>query len=158
MTEVAGSPVTDLNNNRLHLFKLVSPPAGAQTVVVTLSVAHRFLAASMTCLGSVGFGTPSTLAVASTHPTIVIAATSNDLVMDCLSVGNTGATSDKTSRYDVQYGETGVEMRARGSTAVGAASVTMGYVLVANSELSMIAMAVLGGTPNEVQMIVNEGG
>ncbi len=111
------------------LYRLASPPAGAQTVTVTLSAADDKVAGAITVTGS-DTSTPISNHAGATGnsatPSVTVTSASGELVVDTVTLFEGGTWTPgagQTERWDRQQ----TPVSGAGSTEAGAASVTMSW-------------------------------
>jgi hypothetical protein len=158
MTEPPESPVVNAtSDDRGHIFELLNPPAGPQTVVVTLSAAEQFEAAAITYTGAFSFGTPVKATGNTTVAAATVACAAGDIVVDSYVQATVATpTSTQTARYGEAFGPAATNNIGAGSTAPGGASVVMGYTITSAVQWAIIAVAI-GARQNEALMVMSEG-
>jgi Tfp pilus assembly protein PilV len=126
------------------LYRLASPPAGAQTVIVILSAADRKVAGAITVTGSDTATPISNHAGAigtSTTPSVTVTSAAGELVVDTATSfegGTWTAGAGQTEWWDRQQNP----VSGAGSTEAGAASVTMSWTNTLNNEWAISAASI----------------
>lgn len=126
------------------LYRLVSPPTGAQTVRVNLSISNRVVAGAITVRGS------DTTTPISNHngtrgnsasPSVSVTSAVGELVVDAVALDEGGswtAGAGQTERWDRQQ----FPVSGAGSTEPGAASVTMSWTNSVSNEWAISAASI----------------
>lgn len=136
LTKIADATTGSIRGS---LWQLIAPATGENTVAVTVdgSEEDTVMAGAISFTGvhqTVPSGTPNTATGNGTGPTVDIASAVGEIVVDgCFhGGGNTALSSGQTIRWGEEVGG-GADVAA-GSTADGAASVTMSYTAGASDD------------------------
>lgn len=131
-----------------YIYKLESPPAGAQTVNFVLDGFGFSRKGGLTTYTgtapSSALGTAATANGSSTAPSVAVTSASGELVHDCLAWASNTATvgAGQTERYNVPPDTIGIAS----STEAGAVSVTMSWTLGASGSWAIIGVPIVGPT------------
>jgi len=155
LTQV-GSAVAPLTLNRAEIWSLVNPPAGTDNVVVTLSAAENLAAGAVSYLGvdpATPFGMSASASGVAVGPSVVVTSATNQVVVDAVSADGDAlsltAGAGQSQQYNTNTGILPTNILAAGSTAPGAASVTMSWTLgVPLIDWSMVGVALLPAPPS----------
>jgi hypothetical protein len=133
----------------VQLFYLLAPPVGSHTVQVTLSGGTADLEAGSISFTGVNQTTPVTNIESNygsgTSASVAVPSATGDMVVDAIANGSAIASSGQTLRWlKNQNGNTTGGNGAQ-STAAGASSVTMSYLMV-DDWWGMIAMDIVSST------------
>lgn len=150
-------------NDHAEVWRLLSPASGAANVVMTITVSVDGLLIRADNLTGVNAAAPTGTYVSATgstgNPSVVVTASSGDLVFDALGADNSaGGTlvvdASQAQQFNaVRNGEWGA-----GSSETGAASVTMSWARSTNSTwaLGSVAFKASGGggaTPSRLAIL-----
>ncbi|MDP2632263.1 MAG: hypothetical protein Q8P25_00880 [Candidatus Curtissbacteria bacterium] len=131
------------NSRRVELWRLVNPPTGTNSVVVSLSASKGVTAGAMSFTGVnqlTPFGTVATNTSTSNAVTVDVTSAKGEMVIDAVGVESVAVSSvgaGQTQRYNVQQG---VEATGAGSTEEGAGTVTMSWGLAATANWGTIGV------------------
>ena len=147
MTQAALEYTGDDTNGNAQLFYLVNPATGPNTVQVTVTGGSGDLEAGSVSFTNVNQSAPIrntalTNSPGSANPSIQVTSASTDMVVDVLAAGSAVTSSGTTLRWmnnnsDGTGGGNGAQ-----STANGASSVTMNYV-ISSDEWALIATSLM---------------
>lgn len=135
------------NSSRADLWYLLNPPIGTASVVVSLA-ASTAVAAGATSFSGVDqtapLGTKNSSGNSSTTASVVVSSAIGELVVDAVSATGDASTltvgGGQTQRWNNKTGTSGGDAIGAGSTADGAASVTMSWTLGVSKSWAVIAV------------------
>lgn len=155
MTEVTNSPAIN-GNMKVHLFYLLLPATGANTVEVTMASNTRFKEAGATSWTGVNQTTPlgtwNENGGTSATATVDITSAVDEIVLDVVGVRFLTTDADQTiavgagqtERWNVKVGfMTSDKFRCGGSSEAGAATVTMSWAVGSSASRDWA----IGGVP-----------
>ena len=155
---VALTSVTVVNNSsdaNSHMWQLIAPNTGANNVVISASeTMSELVGGAVTFTGvdqTTPLGTAATNSGNSTTITVTVSSATDEIVIDAMAFGNTGATVDasQTARWDR---DGSVLTSGGGSTEAGAASTVMSWSLPGGGRWATIGVGVkpvsAGAAPN----------
>lgn len=122
----------------VQMFRLINPPTGANTVVVTASggTPEDLIGGSESFTGvhqTTPLGTPATASGSTGNPTVnVTGTTTGNMVADAVCNGNTLTASTKTQRWLKNVNTGTAAGNAASSTAAAGGTVAMGYTATAD--------------------------
>ncbi len=138
----AGLPLTRVGmatqtNVRVHLWYLINPPTGTNSVVVALSNQEKMVAAAVSLTGvrqSAPLGTFTSSIGNSTSPSVAVSSATGDVVLDVMGAQGTSTATvgpGQTQRWNtVTTGNSAnSNVRGTGSTEPGASTVSMSWTL-----------------------------
>ena len=146
--------VSSAVNNRAEIWRLVAPPVGTANIVTTWS-ANTDTAAWSASFTNVDQTTPigatNTATATSTSPSVTLAATTGDLVVDTLSdSGDAGTMTVGAGQTQICNGLTGTsssDTRGSSSYESGASSVTMSWTTAASKKWEIAALVLKAAAP-----------
>jgi hypothetical protein len=158
----AMNDATPTGNVRIEQWGLLAPSTGMHNIVVTLDPAHGTGSTEIVG-GAVSFtnvdqSTPlanhGSAGGTGTAPTVTITSSTNQLVIDTLAANNTGSSTPpnasvgggQTAQWNgaTNVASPALNVRGRGATDPGAASVTMSYMLTSVSGTANWAIGAVG--------------
>ncbi len=142
------------NGTRIEIWTLANPPSGACTVTVTLSAAAEFVGGATSFFG-VDPTTPYSGYVSATAisspVSVTVASAAGNLVLDTVAIRGDGSAvapgASQTQRWLSQTEANNSGVWGGGSTAAGAASVTMSWTVTSGNRLVIGAVSVNAVAP-----------
>lgn len=155
---VAASLVTSIvhsgagHTGYVALYRLINPTTGSNTVSVSFTDTNSQASDAMPCgsvsLTGVDQTTPESNITSatgnSTTPSVNVTSAVNNMVLDVVGVGSAITSSNQTLQWKKNVNSNTAAGNGAGSTAAGAASVTMSYAVTSDS------WAILGVNVNAV--------
>jgi hypothetical protein len=133
MTSAGFRASNDQTAGGVHMFYLVNPDSGNNTVLVTVNTASDIEAGSVS-FSNVNQNSPvrnfTSNVGDSTSPSLTISSATNNMVVDGTSSGGTFSASSQTQRWNRNQNQATAGGNGASSTAAGASSVNMGYTAV----------------------------
>jgi hypothetical protein len=156
-TLTGASTGTATNSGRASLYRLVNPPSGAHTVVVTAAAARTLIGGSTSYTGvhqTTPIGTPVTaLSSTASIAANVTGTTAGNMVVDHVACGGAIGAFDQTQRYLRNLNGLTGGGNGAGSTAPGGGTVAMGYSRTGTEWWGIVAVELLAVAAAAVQVV-----
>jgi uncharacterized repeat protein (TIGR01451 family) len=147
---IIGALATGKGNAGVSLWGLASPTSGTAGIIVTLGSAQEIAAGSVSLDGvdqTTPWGAFASVNGKATNASLPLASAPGEVIVDVLAVRNGGTSvtpgGGQAQRWTASSGGGALNLRGAGSSAPGAASVTMSWTLSAREKFALGAVPIL---------------